>query len=102
MTSPYITDIVAKAKQEYQSFHKFKEYDDPLLTRIKNYYSSLALPFNSIKTPWSAVFISWVMQNHFHIRHSIPFHLQSYKNKLYSTSGYYICIIKNLKQLSEI
>src|SRR5262249_17366366 len=58
----YATAVVALARDQYDRYHEFTEGDAPLSDQIRTYWEDLGLDFPGVGTPWSAVFVSWVMR----------------------------------------
>lgn len=60
--SPYTQRVADLARSQYQKHHLSSE-DDPLLeSQIRSYWEDIGFTFPGVKTPWSAVFVSWIIR----------------------------------------
>jgi hypothetical protein len=61
MSSSYAKRLAATAVDQYNRYHEYSESDPPLFAQIKKYWEDLGpgFKFPGVKTPWSAVFVSW-------------------------------------------
>jgi hypothetical protein len=88
-TGPVRTALVAIAQEQHQRYHGKHEANEPLRSRIIEYYRELqahaggGFVFESTtKVPWSAVFVSWCVMKagvthdvfHFSKQHSVYIH----------------------------
>src|SRR5205823_14561418 len=62
MLSDFEKAVGLTATGEYNSFHLNSENDPPLSDRIEQYWDDLDLEFQSVAVAWSAVFVSWCIQ----------------------------------------
>jgi hypothetical protein len=58
----YPQQVAIIAKQQYQQFHEFEEDDAPMSAQIRHYWEDIGFDFPGVTTPWSAVFVSWIMR----------------------------------------
>src|SRR5260370_10406285 len=58
----YAKRLAATAVEQYNLYHEYSESDPELSAQIKRYWQALGLNFPGVKTPWSAVFISWCVK----------------------------------------
>jgi hypothetical protein len=54
--------LAETAQGQYDSFRTFSEADPPLAAQIARYWKDLGLKFPGVATAWSAVFVSWCVQ----------------------------------------
>src|SRR5262245_32560204 len=64
MPSPttYQKKLATTAGKEFEKFRLFRENQDPLMSRIEEYWTELGLTFESVAVAWSAVFVSWCVK----------------------------------------
>lgn len=62
MLSDFEKQVGLTASQEYDEFHLNSENDPPLSDRIEEYWDDLGFAFPGVTEPWSAVFVSWCLQ----------------------------------------
>lgn len=62
MLSDFETKLTSIALAEYSTYGGHHEADSPLADRIETYWTSLGLSFPGVDTAWSAVFISFCVQ----------------------------------------
>ncbi len=62
MPSTYAKRLAATAVEQYNLYHEYSESDPELSAQIKRYWQALGFNFPGVKTPWSAVFISWCVK----------------------------------------
>lgn len=60
--SQYADAVSKLALDQYDSYHQYPETQDPLSNQIQRYWDYLGFGFPGVQTPWSAVFISWIMR----------------------------------------
>ena len=60
--SDYAKELASVAKEQHDLFHLIDENDEPLSSQIKKYWQAVGQPFESVETPWSAVFISFCVK----------------------------------------
>lgn len=58
-TTPFAKNIAATALQQYALYHDVSEDQPPLKEQIRAYWEELDYTFPGVRTPWSAVFVSW-------------------------------------------
>ncbi len=58
----YAAAVSQLATQQYESYNDDNETDPQLRTQIRRYWTELGFQFPGVATPWSAVFVSWVMR----------------------------------------
>jgi len=62
MPSAFAKRLAITAKKQYDLYRFNSEDDGPLAKQIKRYWTDLTFKFPGVHTPWSAVFISWCIQ----------------------------------------
>jgi hypothetical protein len=62
MPTPFQTKLSTVAQQQFNRFHLLRENQPPLSNQIQKYWTSLGMAFPGVTTPWSAVFVSWCVQ----------------------------------------
>ena len=62
--TPFAETLARIARGEHDRFHGIDEGDDPLRSRIREYWETTGFPFpeDGVETPWSAVFISFCVR----------------------------------------
>jgi hypothetical protein len=60
--TPFQKKLATTAGREFERFHLFRENQDPLMGRIRQYWKELGFGFDSVAVPWSAVFVSWCVK----------------------------------------
>ena len=60
--SPFRARLAAVAEVQHEMFHTDSENDPVLVKQIKAYYTSLDFTFVSVDVAWSAVFVSYCVQ----------------------------------------
>lgn len=58
----FAEELARVARQEHDRFHGIDEGDEPLRSRIREYWEATGFPFPGVETPWSAVFISFCVK----------------------------------------
>jgi hypothetical protein len=59
--TPFATRLIGLARDQYDRYHQLTESDAPLREQIRAYWEELGFDFPGVSTPWSAVFVSWLM-----------------------------------------
>ena len=59
--SVYTKKLADTAMKEFEKFHLIRVQEEPLASRIKEYWKGIAA-FPGVSTPWSAVFVSWCVR----------------------------------------
>ena len=59
--TPYTKKLADTARKEFAKFHLLRAHEEPLASRIKEYWKGIA-SFPGVSTPWSGVFISWCVK----------------------------------------
>jgi hypothetical protein len=90
MPTPFQTKLATIAQQQFNRFRLLRENQPPLSNQIQKYWTDLGIPFGSVSVPWSAVFVSWCVQQaganaaqfRFSARHSefVHFAIQNAQN----------------------
>lgn len=62
MPTIYGLRLAALAEQEFDDLHAYSETTPRMQARIHTYWTSIGLPFPGVATPWSAVFVSFMVQ----------------------------------------
>lgn len=62
MATPYAMKLAALAEQEFTKYSGIDETTAPMSTRIKSYWTGLGMAFPGVSTPWSAVFVSFMVK----------------------------------------
>jgi hypothetical protein len=60
--TPFQKKLASAAGRELEKFGLFRENQDPLMSRIREYWKELGFKFESVSVPWSAVFVSWCVK----------------------------------------
>lgn len=58
----FAKELVRLALVEFNRYSRVKEYESPLSSQIRRYWTDLGFNFESTSVPWSAVFISWLVK----------------------------------------
>lgn len=90
--TPFVSRVAETAEKQFDKFHLQHEHDPELSAAIRSWYAALGFTFESVDTPWSAVFVSWCMLSagatksefKFAMAHSVFAH-QAIKNGLAQT-----------------
>ncbi len=61
--SAFAKKLAGIANKQFLLFRDQHEHDAGLSKQIKQWYAALGFPFESVDVPWSAVFVSWCVQN---------------------------------------
>ena len=61
MASVFAKRLAKVAMKEHEKYNLMREQEEPLASRIRNYWSGIAA-FPGVSTPWSAVFVSWCVR----------------------------------------
>lgn len=61
--TPFQKKLTTIAGREFERFHLLRENQEPLKTRIEEYWDDLGFTFQSVSVPWSAVFVSWCVKH---------------------------------------
>ena len=61
--SAFAKKLAGIANEQFLLFREQHEHDPGLAKQIKKWYTALGFPFENVDVPWSAVFISWCVQN---------------------------------------
>jgi hypothetical protein len=59
--TPFVRRAADTAQKQFDKFHLQHEHDPELSAAIRSWYAALGFTFESVDTPWSAVFVSWCM-----------------------------------------
>ncbi|MGE0745443.1 MAG: DUF2272 domain-containing protein [Rhodospirillales bacterium] len=62
MTTPFQRRLATVAQGQYDKYRFLRENQPPLSHQISDYWADLGLTFPGVATPWSAVFVSWCVQ----------------------------------------
>lgn len=60
--TPFQKKLSTTAVREFEKFRLFRENQDPLMSRIEQYWKDLGFKFESVGVAWSAVFVSWCVK----------------------------------------
>ncbi|UTY60483.1 DUF2272 domain-containing protein [Massilia sp. erpn] len=60
--SPFALKLKQLATDQFGLYHLYNETQSPLTEQIRTYWEELDMSFPGVQTPWSAVFVSWLMQ----------------------------------------
>ncbi|HED3853946.1 DUF2272 domain-containing protein [Enterobacter soli] len=72
MCSDYVNKVVSTAISEHDTYSMYGEEQQPLRGRIETYYNNLGISFPGVSQPWSAIFVSWVMNINEGTNHTFP------------------------------
>ncbi len=61
--SAFAKKLAGIANEQFLLFRDQHEHDPGLSKQIKKWYAALGFKFENVDVPWSAVFISWCVQN---------------------------------------
>jgi len=62
MPSAFAKKLAGIAQKQYDLYHFDSEADPPLAKQIERYWTDLSLKFPGVSTAWSAVFVSWCVE----------------------------------------
>src|SRR5262249_48287365 len=62
MPSAFAKKLAGIAQKQYDLYHFDSENDPPLAKQIGRYWTDLGLKFPGVSTAWSAVFVSWCVE----------------------------------------
>lgn len=62
MSTPYQRALATVAQTQYDRYHLYRENQNPLAQQIQRYWTNLGFQFQNVSVPWSAVFVSWCVQ----------------------------------------
>lgn len=62
MASAYAKKLATTAKKQYDLYRFYSEDDGKLAKQIAKYWGDLGFKFPGVGTAWSAVFVSWCVQ----------------------------------------
>ena len=60
--SAFALKVAQAARKEHHDFSGIDENDDPLRSRIKDYWAAIPQAFPGVEVPWSAAFISFCVR----------------------------------------
>jgi hypothetical protein len=63
MTTIFQKRLAAQARAEYDRFRLLRENQEPLASRIAQYWRDLGFAFPGVQVAWSAVFVSWCVRS---------------------------------------
>ncbi|NVE01157.1 DUF2272 domain-containing protein [Massilia sp. BJB1822] len=61
-TSEFAHKLQQLATDQFGHYHLYNETQSPLAEQIRAYWEDLDMSFPGVQTPWSAVFVSWLMR----------------------------------------
>lgn len=59
LPSPFCQKLADIAENQYNKYHLIDENDEPLSSQIEKYWTDLGFDFPGVGEAWSAVFVSW-------------------------------------------
>jgi hypothetical protein len=62
MATPFVDKLVDLTQKEHDTFHMDNEHDAKLKAEIKKMWGDVGFTFPGVSTPWSAVFVSAMME----------------------------------------
>src|SRR5262245_48301776 len=92
MPTAFVRRLADITQKQFDKFHLQHEHDPALSKAIQSWYAALGFKFESVDTPWSAVFVSWCVlasgatkdEFKFALAHSVFVH-QSIQNAIKQT-----------------
>ena len=60
--SEFAMKVATAARGQHDAFHLIDENDEPLRSQIRRYWQAVGQPFPGVETPWSAVFVSFCVE----------------------------------------
>lgn len=62
MSTPYQKKLATLAQEQHRKYSLLRENQEPLAAQIADYWAGIGLAFPNVRTPWSAVFVSWCVK----------------------------------------